>query len=198
MGDNRDRSADSRFSLGRPRTASAGRCRGRISAAAPSSSPSRSTARPRSSTRSSWFQALRGGRAGHVAAADEGLSDGRAADHRTARRAARPGRVPRSAGPPRDARRPRSGSAWRSLIVGVIVLAQPLLLIIGGLVFAVILDGGTRLLGRVLPIGRGWRLLLVTARRLRLHRLGLLFRRHDHRRPGRSAARRWSPRSSIG
>ena len=54
-----------------------------------------------------------------------------------------------------------SGSAWRLLIAGVIVLAQPLLLIIGGMVFAVVLDGGTRLLGRVLPIGRGWRLLLV-------------------------------------
>ncbi len=36
------------------------------------------------------------------------------------------------------------------------------MLIIGGLVFAVILDGGTRLLGRVLPIGRGWRLAIVT------------------------------------
>nr|WP_118858560.1 AI-2E family transporter [Sphingomonas mesophila] len=47
-------------------------------------------------------------------------------------------------------------------IVGVIVLAQPIMLIIGGLVFAVILDGGTRLLGRVLPIGRGWRLAIVT------------------------------------
>lgn len=46
-------------------------------------------------------------------------------------------------------------------IVGVIVLAQPLLLIIGGAIFAVFLDGGVRLLGRVLPIGRGWRLLLV-------------------------------------
>ena len=46
-------------------------------------------------------------------------------------------------------------------IVGVIVLAHPLLLIIGGLVFSVILDGGARLLGRVLPIGRGWRLLIV-------------------------------------
>ena len=46
-------------------------------------------------------------------------------------------------------------------IVGVIVLAQPIMLIIGGLVFAVILDGGTRLLGRVLPIGRGWRLAIV-------------------------------------
>ena len=47
------------------------------------------------------------------------------------------------------------------LIVGVIVLAQPLLLIIGGMIFAVFLDGGTRLLGRILPIPRGWRLLLT-------------------------------------
>ena len=48
------------------------------------------------------------------------------------------------------------------LVVGMVVLAQPIMLIIGGLVFAVILDGGTRLLGRVLPIGRGWRLAIVT------------------------------------
>ena len=48
------------------------------------------------------------------------------------------------------------------LVVGCIVLAQPIMLIVGGLVFAVILDGGTRLLGRVLPIGRGWRLAIVT------------------------------------
>ena len=47
------------------------------------------------------------------------------------------------------------------LVVGVIVLAEPLLLIVGGMIFAVILDGGTRLLGRYLPIGRGWRLALV-------------------------------------
>jgi predicted PurR-regulated permease PerM len=47
------------------------------------------------------------------------------------------------------------------LIAGVIFLAQPLLLIIGGMVLAVVLDGGARLLGRVLPIGRGWRLALV-------------------------------------
>jgi predicted PurR-regulated permease PerM len=44
----------------------------------------------------------------------------------------------------------------------VIVLAEPLLLIFGGVVFAAILDGGTRLLGRVLPIGRGWRLLIIS------------------------------------
>ena len=47
------------------------------------------------------------------------------------------------------------------LIAGVIVLAQPLLLIIGGIILAVMLDGGARLIGRVLPIGRGWRLLVV-------------------------------------
>src|SRR4029079_5081150 len=46
-------------------------------------------------------------------------------------------------------------------IAAVIVLRQPLLLIIGGAIFAVFLDGGVRLLGRYLPIPRGWRLLLV-------------------------------------
>jgi predicted PurR-regulated permease PerM len=46
-------------------------------------------------------------------------------------------------------------------IAGVIVLGQPLLLIIGGAIFAVFLDGGVRVLGRYLPIPRGWRLLLV-------------------------------------
>ena len=47
------------------------------------------------------------------------------------------------------------------VIVGMIVLAQPLLLIVGGAIFAVFLDGGTRLLGRILPVPRGWRLLLT-------------------------------------
>jgi len=47
------------------------------------------------------------------------------------------------------------------LAAGVIFLAQPLLLIIGGAVFAVLLDGGTRLLGRYLPIPRALRLILV-------------------------------------
>ena len=58
----------------------------------------------------------------------------------------------------------RRASVWMGLalvIAGIIVLAEPLLLIIGGLVFSVILDGGTRLLGRVLPIPRGWRLTIV-------------------------------------
>lgn len=47
-------------------------------------------------------------------------------------------------------------------ILGVIVLAEPLLLIFAGIVLAAMLDGGARLLGRVLPIARGWRLAIVT------------------------------------
>lgn len=49
-----------------------------------------------------------------------------------------------------------------ALVALVWLLAQPLLLIIGGVVVAAMLDGGTRLLGRVLPIPRAWRLLLVS------------------------------------
>jgi len=48
------------------------------------------------------------------------------------------------------------------LVAAVVILAQPLLLIIGGIVFAAMLDGGARLLGRVLPIGRGFRLAIVS------------------------------------
>lgn len=43
----------------------------------------------------------------------------------------------------------------------VVLLIQPLLIIFGGLVFASMLDGGVRLLGRALPIPRGLRLLIV-------------------------------------
>jgi len=62
----------------------------------------------------------------------------------------------------REARRAAVWIGMVLFVVGCVVLAQPIMLIIGGMVFAVILDGGTRLLGRVLPIGRGWRLALVT------------------------------------
>ena len=61
-----------------------------------------------------------------------------------------------------EARRAMVWIALALAVAGMIVLAQPILLIVGGLVFAVILDGGTRLLGRALPIGRGWRLAIVT------------------------------------
>jgi predicted PurR-regulated permease PerM len=59
----------------------------------------------------------------------------------------------------------KRASVWFGLglaILGIIFLAQPLLLIFAGIVLASMLDGGTRLLGRVLPIGRGWRLAIVT------------------------------------
>ncbi len=48
-----------------------------------------------------------------------------------------------------------------AFVVGLVWLAQPLLLIMGGLVLAAMFDGGARLLGRVLPIPRGIRLTIV-------------------------------------
>ncbi len=59
--------------------------------------------------------------------------------------------------------------AWRALtwttVVGLVILAvyisQSLLVIFGALVFASMVDGGARLLGRVLPIGRSWRIVIV-------------------------------------
>ena len=59
----------------------------------------------------------------------------------------------------------KRATVWAGVVLavlGVIVLAEPLLLIFAGIVFASMLDGGARLLGRVLPIGRGWRLTIVT------------------------------------
>jgi len=47
------------------------------------------------------------------------------------------------------------------LIALVVLLSQPIMLILGALVLTTMMDGGTRLLGRVLPIGRGWRLTIV-------------------------------------
>lgn len=58
----------------------------------------------------------------------------------------------------------KRAGVWIGMIVSVALvalLAQPILLILGAVVFAAGLDGGTRLLGRILPIGRGWRLLIV-------------------------------------
>ena len=75
------------------------------------------------------------------------------------------------AGPgPTDVRDPairlevKRAAVWLGMAAGmalVVLLIQPLLIIFGGLVFASMLDGGVRLLGRVLPIGRGWRLAIV-------------------------------------
>ena len=53
-----------------------------------------------------------------------------------------------------------------ALVALTAVMAQPILVIFGGMVFGAMIDGGARLLGRVLPIGRAWRVgivLLLTA-----------------------------------
>ncbi len=48
-----------------------------------------------------------------------------------------------------------------ALLALAVILAQPLLVIFGGMVFAAMIDGGARLLGRVMPIARGWRVAIV-------------------------------------
>ena len=58
----------------------------------------------------------------------------------------------------------KRATVWLGLagaIALAVILVQPLLIIFAGLVFAALLDGGVRLLGKVLPIARGWRLLIV-------------------------------------
>jgi predicted PurR-regulated permease PerM len=59
----------------------------------------------------------------------------------------------------------QKAAVWIGLAVSVALiwlLAQPLLLIIGGIVFSTLLDGGVRLLGRAFPrLGRGIRLAIV-------------------------------------
>ena len=47
------------------------------------------------------------------------------------------------------------------LVALAVLLAQPLLVIGAGIILGVMFDGGVRLLGRYLPIGRSWRLLIV-------------------------------------
>lgn len=58
----------------------------------------------------------------------------------------------------------KRAAVWIGMIIAVglvVILAQPILLILAAIVLAAALDGGTRLLGRVLPVGRNWRLALV-------------------------------------
>jgi predicted PurR-regulated permease PerM len=47
------------------------------------------------------------------------------------------------------------------LLALAILLIQPLMVIGAGIILGVMFDGGVRLLGRALPIGRGWRLMIV-------------------------------------
>lgn len=60
-----------------------------------------------------------------------------------------------------EARRAMIWLGIAALIVLAGILARPLLIIFGGMVFGAMIDGGARLLGRVLPIPRGWRVTIV-------------------------------------
>lgn len=86
----------------------------------------------------------------------------------------KPPRVRRKAGPTdisdpllrQEAKRAFVWIGIAALVALAAVMAQPLLVIFGGMVFGAMIDGGARLLGRVLPIGRAWRVgivLLLTA-----------------------------------
>ncbi|MBU6269019.1 MAG: AI-2E family transporter [Sphingomonadales bacterium] len=58
----------------------------------------------------------------------------------------------------------RKAAVWLGMtgaLALAVVLAEPLMIVFGGLVFGALIDGGARLLGRVLPIGRGWRVGIV-------------------------------------
>jgi predicted PurR-regulated permease PerM len=58
----------------------------------------------------------------------------------------------------------KRASVWFGLAIAialVVLLAQPIMLILGALVLTTMIDGGARLLRRALPIGRGWRLAIV-------------------------------------
>ena len=58
----------------------------------------------------------------------------------------------------------KRAAVWIGMIAAValmVYLAEPLLIIFGGMVFAAMIDGGARLLGRVLKINRLWRVAIV-------------------------------------
>lgn len=58
----------------------------------------------------------------------------------------------------------KKAAVWigMAVLVGLAIYqAEALLVIFGGMVFAAMIDGGSRLLGRILPIGRGFRVTIV-------------------------------------
>lgn len=76
---------------------------------------------------------------------------------------------PRSAGPtdisdPLLRLEARKALVWlgiAGLFILVAILARPLLVIFGGMVFGAMIDGGARLIERILPIPRAWRVTIV-------------------------------------
>ena len=61
----------------------------------------------------------------------------------------------------REAQKAAIWIGMAALAALLVFFSQPLMVIFGGIVFAAMIDGGARLLGRVLPIGRGWRIMIV-------------------------------------
>lgn len=61
----------------------------------------------------------------------------------------------------REAKKAAVWIGMTGLVVLLVMFAQPLLVIFGGVVFATMVDGGARLLGRVLPVGRTLRVAIV-------------------------------------
>lgn len=65
---------------------------------------------------------------------------------------------------PRLRHEAKRAAIWAMVVGGIalaVYLIQPILVIFGAIVFACMIDGGARLLGRIMPIGRGWRIAIV-------------------------------------
>ena len=74
------------------------------------------------------------------------------------------GSSPSRVSDPRTRQEIRRAFVWTAVVgltILAIYIARPLLVIFGALVLAAMIDGGVRLLGRVLPIGRSWRVGIV-------------------------------------
>src|SRR5690554_6649443 len=77
---------------------------------------------------------------------------------------AKVGASPTHISDPKLAYEARRALVWVGVVglaILVVYMAHSLLVVFAGMVFAAMIDGGARLLGRVLPIGRGWRIALV-------------------------------------
>ncbi len=84
-------------------------------------------------------------------------------------RSPKPAAEPQHAGPidiadPMLRTEAKRAAVWIGMIAALalmVYLVEPLLIIFGGMVFAAMIDGGARLLGRVFKIGRLWRVAMV-------------------------------------
>ena len=88
-------------------------------------------------------------------ATEPGLAPRPSSDHRAS---------PTHIDNPELRREAKRAFVWVAVVGGTalaVYISGALLVIFGGLVFAAMLDGGARLIGRVLHIGRGWRIAMI-------------------------------------